>query len=80
MGEGNHNVNYDTTGDDTIMSHPSVNENSKTNSLHKKWSFPLRVSSVRPDPQETADLVTCTEENLNGKLHFLWSEMLLLNK
>ena len=36
LGEGNHNVNYDTTGDDTIMSHPSVNENSKTNSLHKK--------------------------------------------
>ena len=26
-----------------------------------------------PDPQETADLVTFTEEILNGKLHFLWS-------
>ena len=24
-----------------------------------------------PDPQETADLVTFTEEILNGKLHFL---------
>ena len=23
-----------------------------------------------PNPQETADLVTFTEENLNGKLHF----------
>ena len=26
-----------------------------------------------PNPQETADLVTCTEEILNGKLHFLCS-------
>ena len=34
--------------------------------LQKKWSFPLRVSSV--------DLVTFTEEILNGKLHFLCSD------
>ena len=27
-----------------------------------------------PNPQETGDLVTFTEEILNGKLHFLWSE------
>ena len=27
-----------------------------------------------PDPQETSDLVTFTEEILNGKLHFLCSE------
>ena len=33
---------------------------------HKKWSFPLRISSVN-----TADLVTFTEEILNGKLYFL---------
>ena len=32
MSEGNHNVSYDTIGNNTIMSHPSVNENSKTNS------------------------------------------------
>ena len=25
-----------------------------------------------PNPQKTADLVTLTEEILNGKLHFLW--------
>ena len=25
-----------------------------------------------PNPLETADLVTLTEEILNGKLHFLW--------
>ena len=27
-----------------------------------------------PNPQETADLVTFTEDILNGKLHFLCSE------
>ena len=32
--------------------------------LHKEWSFPF---------QETADLVTFTEEILNGKLHILCS-------
>ena len=26
-----------------------------------------------PNPQETEDLVTFTEEVLNGKFHFLWS-------
>ena len=26
-----------------------------------------------PNPQETADLATFTEEILNGKLHFLWN-------
>ena len=36
VGESNHNVSYDTTGNKTIMSHPSVNENSKTNSDPKK--------------------------------------------
>ena len=35
-----------------------------------------------PNPQETADLVTFTEEILNGKLHFLCSVLgtLLFNK
>ena len=28
---------------------------------------------MRPNPQETIDLVTFTEEILNGKLHFLKS-------
>ena len=74
--------------------------------LHKKWSFPLRVSSVNLTKSagncglcyiycrvqihsETRvwhdkniqsvtftvheDLVTLTEEILNGKLHFLWN-------
>ena len=36
VGESNHNVSYDTTGKNIIMSHPSVNENSKTNSNPKK--------------------------------------------
>ena len=34
---------------------------------------------MRPNPQETADLVSFTEETLNGKLHFLYS-MSKLNK
>ena len=33
-----------------------------------------------PNPQETADLVTLTEEILNGKLHFLCSDLVLLFK
>ena len=33
--------------------------------MHKKWSFPLRISSV--------NLTKFTEEILNGKLHFLCS-------
>ena len=36
MGEGNHNVSYDTTGNNTIMSHLRVTENSKINSNPKK--------------------------------------------
>ena len=43
-------------------------------SLHKKWSFPLRISSVNVTKSEVpADLVTFTEEILHGKLHFLYS-------
>ena len=30
-----------------------------------------------PNPQETADVVTFTEEILNGKLHFLCSSILI---
>ena len=37
----------------------------KSNSLHKKWSFQLRISSVN---------VTFTEQTFNGFLHFLCSE------
>ena len=29
---------------------------------------------MSPNPQETTDLVTCNEEILNGKLHFLRGE------
>ena len=29
---------------------------------------------MQPNPQETAYLVTFTEEILNGELHFLWLE------
>ena len=48
------------------------------NSLHKKWSFPLRTVSVNViKSQETPDLVTFIEEILNGKLNFLHSEFFL---
>ena len=43
--------------------------------LHKKWSFPLRISSAMwPKPQFPAVLATFTEETLNWKLHFLCNE------
>ena len=32
-----------------------------------------------PNPEESADLVTFTEEILNGKIHFLCSVLLDLN-
>ena len=48
--------------------------NSTLFAIHKKWSFPLRISSVDViNTQETADLVTFTEEIFNGRLHFLCS-------
>ena len=43
--------------------------------LHKKWKFPLRISSVNMTKSlETSDLVTLTEEIFIGKLHFLCRE------
>ena len=33
---------------------------------------------MRPNPQETADLVTFTEESLNGKVHILRSACFLI--
>ena len=42
--------------------------------LHKKWSFPLPISSVNVTKlQETANLVTFTEEIDNGTPRFLRS-------
>ena len=35
---------------------------------------------MRPNPQEPADLVTFTEEILNGKFHFLFSVKIFLKK
>ena len=36
VGEGNHNVSSDTTGNNTIIHHSSANEYSKTNSNPKR--------------------------------------------
>ena len=44
-------------------------------SLHKKSSFPLRISSVNVTKKFLADLVTFTEEILFLKLHFLCSAL-----
>ena len=41
--------------------------------LHKKWSFPLRISSVNVAKSTVADLVVFTEEIFNAKLHSLCS-------
>ena len=42
----------------------------------KKWSFPLRILSVNVTKSAVScGLVTVTEEILNGKLHFLCSEI-----
>ena len=42
----------------------------------QKMKFPLRISSVNVTKSaETTDLVTFAEEILNGKLHFLCSEI-----
>ena len=42
--------------------------------LHKKRSFPLRISTVNMSHLQYIDgLVTFTEEILHGKLHFLCS-------
>ena len=40
-------------------------------SLHKKWSFTLRIFSI--NVTKSVVLITFTEEILNGKLHSLWS-------
>ena len=44
-------------------------------SLHKKWSFPLRISSVNLTTSAVSFGFghTFTEEILNGKLYFLYS-------
>ena len=50
---------------------PYLHKQSAKYTLHKKLSFPLRICSVNvAKSQFPADLVTCTEEILNGKLHF----------
>ena len=43
--------------------------------LHKKWICPLRISSIIVT--KSPDLVTFTEKILNGKLHFLCSDIVI---
>ena len=44
--------------------------------LHKKWSFPWRISSVNVT-KSRPNLVTFTETILNGKLHYLCGDHIL---
>ena len=53
------------------LSQPGLQISWSCLTMHKKSSFPLRISSV--NLQEAAELVTFTEEILYGKLHFLCS-------
>ena len=49
----------------------------QSQTLHKKWSLPLRSSSVNvATSAENCGFVTFSEEILNGKLYFLCSEKL----
>ena len=53
----------------------------KFSSLHKKMKFSIKnFFSIWPNLQETADLVTSTEEIINEKLHFLCSGYHVKNK
>ena len=58
-----------------IKSHQNSNvfTNTKIYTKDKKWSFPLRIFSLNV-AKSAADLVTFTEEILNGKLNFLSSD------
>ena len=48
-------------------------------SLHKKWSIPLRISSVNVSkPQFSANLVIFTEEIHDRKLYFLCSVCMVI--
>ena len=38
--------------------------------LYKRWSFPLRISSVNVNKSVWPNVVTFTEEIFNGKIHF----------
>ena len=50
-------------------------------STAQKGSFSLKICSVdATNPQRIADLVTFTEETVNGKLHFLCSALITLAK
>ena len=59
--------NFKLNNQGVRVSHQLAYHKPQQNVLHKKWSFPLRISSVN-----------VTEEILNGKLYFLCSAILFL--
>ena len=55
-------------------------QNCAFKTLHKNLSFTLKISPANvTNPQLSTDLVTFTEEILNGKLHFSSSETSKIN-
>ena len=46
VSEGNHNVSHDNTGNNIIMSHSSVNENSKTLTLKNERMIKLEKKTM----------------------------------
>ena len=55
------------------MSQVINNRNKIRTSVCKSMHIPYTVQKMKFSIKETADLVTFTEEILNGKLHFLCS-------
>ena len=54
--------------------HPKKKISEVLFTLYKKWSFPfIFFQQMWPNPQETAVMVTFTEEIFNGKLRILCS-------
>ena len=77
MGESNHNVSYDTTENNTIMSHASVNENSKktyacAKPVKSKLGFELKKKR-KPNKKKTKFKI-----NIEKKIETMRGEMLIL--
>ena len=54
-------------------------ERTPLETLHKKWSFPFRISSINMTKSaENCEFGHITEEVFKGKLHFLCSEFMLI--
>ena len=71
MGEGKHNVSYDTTDNNTIISHLSINKYSKTNSNPKKGKSD-RTGKENSDVEYKRNLETKLLKILQKRKLLLW--------